>query len=637
VATITPELYLTLRRPSQATVTRDGRRVAFVLGDVCGERDRAPGSRVYVIEDGTAQPATRGLGQEALPEWSADGSLLAFASDHDHPGRFGLYVLRANGRADPVGDVAGSVEHIRWGARGEIFASAADLGADLDATKAALPVREQGAPEDDPKVIRPHVRWRRLYCLSADGDTREITPAGVNVWEFDANDSGTVVLLASSDPSEMGWFSPFLAVLDPQTTSVRRIAEPGVQVTCPRVSPSGVRVAYCCGFTSDRGIVAGNVAVVDLETGRETLPLTDLGVSWLQWRDDETLWYAGWRGMRSMFGLLHVDGRAQELWCDRAVLGDPFQPRVSAGDGVVVSVEEAPGKPPEVVRFETSDPERGWQPLTKFNAALTGFGRPRDERFDWHGDDGLELEGLLLTPVNADRPLPLVTIVHGGPTSLWSYTFATFLGESLYLTGAGYAVFLPNPRGSAGRGQAFARANVGDLGGGDFRDIVAGVDALVAAGVADPRRLAIMGASYGGYMTGWAVTQTDRFACGVAVACISNFASAQNTSNIGRSIVMLLGEDTSTLGGLVFQRSSVNHTHRCTTPTLVVHGAEDLACPVSQAHELYQALRDAGVETELVVYPREGHAILEREHQLDFIGRVHSWLERHLPTTEEKR
>ncbi len=249
------------------------------------------------------------------------------------------------------------------------------------------------------------------------------------------------------------------------------------------------------------------------------------------------------------------------------------------------------------------------------------------ERRLWHCDEH-EIEGLLLRPAGADGPLPLIVWVHGGPTGAHAIEYPTL--HDAALLDAGYAVLLPNPRGSSGRGQPFARANIGDMGGGDLRDILAGVDAMVAAGVADPDRIGIAGGSYGGFMAAWAVTQTDRFRASIPFAAVTDWLSFHNTTNIGRFDELFLAADPYEAGGEYFHRSPVVHARAVKTPTLVMHGELDLCVPVSQGIEFHQALAEAGVETELVIYPREGHGWREREHQLDGCRRMVEWFNQHL-------
>ena len=208
--------------------------------------------------------------------------------------------------------------------------------------------------------------------------------------------------------------------------------------------------------------------------------------------------------------------------------------------------------------------------------------------------------------------------------------FAPAYGLPQILAAAGYATLLPNVRGSVGRGPEFAEANLGDMGGGDLQDILTGIDSLVGDGIVDDARVAIAGGSYGGFMSSWAVTQTDRFAAAIPFAVVTNWVSFHATTNIGQFDRLFLQADPYDAEGDYTQRSPVYHASKCRTPTLIIHGEDDLCTPLPQAVEFYNALVEAGCETELVVYPREGHGWTEREHLLDSWNRVRDWLTRHL-------
>ena len=207
----------------------------------------------------------------------------------------------------------------------------------------------------------------------------------------------------------------------------------------------------------------------------------------------------------------------------------------------------------------------------------------------WSAPDGLEIEGLLMTPNGAEGPLPLLTLVHGGPTWNWGAFFSDSEPNAVLLASAGYACLLPNPRGSIGR-DAFAQAVIGDSGGMDFQDVMSGVDACIALGVADPERLGISGLSYGGYLAGWAVTQTDRFGAAVAMSVVSNYVSFHLTSEVWMYDEMILEGDWNDPTSQYVERSPVTHAHRCRTPTLVLQGAEDRCTPVGQGWELANAI-----------------------------------------------
>ena len=313
--------------------------------------------------------------------------------------------------------------------------------------------------------------------------------------------------------------------------------------------------------------------------------------------------------------------------------GDVCKPQVAVTDGgaVVMTTHEAHGVPPELARF---DPDGGtWLRLTSFNHELAdGVGFPDVRTIRWASADGLEIEGRLMTPIAATRPLPMLVLVHGGPTWCWNAVFSDSEPNAVLLAAAGYAVLLPNPRGSTGRGHAFAQAVIGDCGGKDFEDIMAGVDWCIAEGVADPGRLGISGLSYGGFMAGWAVTQTDRFKAAVAFSVVANHQSFFLTSEVAGYAEMILDGAWSDQAGQFPDRSPIFHAQRCSTPTLVIQGQMDRCTPVGQGEELFGAIALTGTECELVVYPREGHVPVEREHLPDALQRTQTWFDRHLMT-----
>jgi dipeptidyl aminopeptidase/acylaminoacyl peptidase len=252
------------------------------------------------------------------------------------------------------------------------------------------------------------------------------------------------------------------------------------------------------------------------------------------------------------------------------------------------------------------------------------------QRVSWTASDGLEIQGLLVVP-DGPGPHPLVTSVHGGPVAATLEKWAMRGLTTAFLVSRGFAVFFPNPRGSTGRGQAFAEMVYGDMGGADAQDDLAGIDALVERGVADPARLGVVGGSYGGFMAAWLATQTDRFAASVALSPVTDWYSQHFTSNIGHWDHLILKDEIGTPGGEYFKRSPIAFAHRVKTPTLVTAGSFDRCTPPGQAREFYQALVEGGVETELVIYPGEGHGVRNMPASLDWIARITGWFERHMP------
>jgi dipeptidyl aminopeptidase/acylaminoacyl peptidase len=628
------ERLLDLRQPSDLQFTNDGTRFAFVVTDAAADAEQSPASRIWTgVVGGSVREATAGVGADILPRFSPDGSRLAFASNRRDPDRFSLFVLEAGAEARFVADVGGSIEDLQWTEDGgHILVLAFGRAARL----ATPGVPGTDSVEDDPEVWRPTEHRRTVIAVATDtGQLAPVCPRDLNVWEFSYH-AGHIVAVVSDDPSEGAWYDARVAVIDVSAAQVRELYAPDRQVQSPMLSPDGARVAVIEGLCSDRGTLAGTIAVLELESGAHAVLAPELDVSFVAWVDATTIAYAGPRGLGSHCGFVSLAGLVDEVWSGPSQLGSLAAPplAVSAGGRYFAASRDAPGEPPEVWVCDTAKRADGWHRITSMNDGLRGLPAPIVEELRWHGDELLEIEGLLLRPARRDdRALPLVVLVHGGPTSNWSYCFAPgYLNEGFILAQAGYAVLLPNQRGSTGRGQDFARANLGDLGGADFRDIVCGVRHCVETGLADAKRIGIMGVSAGGLMSAWAGTQTTEFAAAVAISCISDWLSFAYTSSVGRFVEIFLQTDPAQGGGRCWQLSPIAHVDRAETPTLILHGATDSLTPLGQAVELYNGLVRNGCTAELVVYPREGHGDewVERDHLVDYWTRLREWFDRHL-------
>ncbi len=221
--------------------------------------------------------------------------------------------------------------------------------------------------------------------------------------------------------------------------------------------------------------------------------------------------------------------------------------------------------------------------------------------------------------------------VHGGPVGSWRRMWALRTGLSPLLVQSGYAIFLPNPRGSVGKGQDFIAGVLGDMGGADTDDYLSGLDHLVAEGVADPARIGVMGGSYGGFMSAWIITRTDRFAASIPSSPVTDWFSQHYNSNIGDWDSYFLDDVPSNPSGKYFERSPVFFTEGVTTPTMVIAGLDDRCTPPGQAIEFYEALRMAGAEAELVLYPGEGHGVGHFPAAIDYAARCLAWFERFMP------
>ncbi|MCI0633640.1 MAG: S9 family peptidase [Actinobacteria bacterium] len=624
-----------VRYPVDVSFEHRGDALAVAVFPAHHEEGSSYQSRIWRVSlDGSIEQLTFGPRTDTMPRWSPNDERLAFASEAPVAGRMSLFLRRAGEEARQLGDIAGSVQHAAWTSEGRsLVVLAVDEGGFGAASDGAVRLR-WSEPAPDPDVFRPDQGWRRLHRVDAvSGRTEEVGPPGVAVWEFDLVDASTAVALVSDDPSESGWYRARLALLDLGGRTLRDVWSPDRQVQGPAVDPSGRTVAVLEGWSSDRGLVAGDIRLIDLVSG-ERLPFeSDLSdVTSVGWLDPETMWFAGWHEMGSRFGAVGVDGGIRWTSTEDAIIGpNSFHARIEPirGGHDFVAIRETLRTLPELVR-RGDGAEGSWSTLTTFNAGLAAEldGYPEVRELEWAGAGGLAIRGMLLIP-EGGPPFPTVVMIHGGPTWSWKYGFNA--GYALPLAAAGFAVFLPNYRGSTGRGQAFTRLNVGDPAGDEFEDIVLGVDHIVSLGVAVPGRIGVTGASYGGYLTGWAVCTTDRFAAGVMVSGIVDMLSCHLTCNHAFSEFIFEGDhrDPASLERFM-DRSPITHAAGANTPTLILHGSDDQCTPLGQAEELYQALVLNGTSTELVVYPREGHGFRERHHAADAQRRTVAWFERYL-------
>jgi dipeptidyl aminopeptidase/acylaminoacyl peptidase len=628
----TSERLLDVRTPIELAVAPNGSGLLFTLCPTVTDTGSFLTSDLWMFRDDQPEQITTGAWSDQRAVWSSDGSRLAFLSDRLTAGHALPYTMVLGEEPELAATFEGSAESVAWSTDGSrMLVQVADPGCyGLDWSARAV----TGARPADPDVRRPGDALRRLFLIDlASGDVREVGARGHAIWEVDWDGGATIVAIASEDPpGGSGWYRSKVVRLDLDARTAELLYRPTWQLEGLALSPDGRHAAVAEGYSSDPGLLSGSLKVVDLEGGPTTDPWPDLQtVGFVEWCDEGSLWYASAQGTGTACGRIWLDGRREERWRGDAFIGDEVtKPKCTLGDGgaVVWTTHQAHGRPPELARLDTAGE---WTRVTSFNEAIVeGVAFPDVRTIRWASTDGLEIEGRLMTPHGAEGPLPLLALVHGGPTWYWGPSFSDSEPNAVLLADAGYACLLPNPRGSIGRGHAFAQGVIGDPGGLDFADIMTGIDHCIAEGIADPDRLGISGLSYGGFMAGWAVTQTDRFGAAVAMSVVSNYVSFHLTSEVWYYDEMILDGEWNDPAGLYPERSPVTHALRCTTPTLVLQGAEDRCTPRGQGEELYTALAASGSEVELVVYPREGHVCIERAHALDAIARTQEWFDRHI-------
>jgi dipeptidyl aminopeptidase/acylaminoacyl peptidase len=617
----------------------DGARVAFAGGKL-EKLEGVPTTRICVTDaagGGGTEEVTAGPNDDRSPRWSPDGSRLAFLSDRVKEGRHQLYLLSSDriGEARATPEVEGTVEYIAWSPSGRsILLGVAGTGAELAGALGSGSTKkdDEAAPSWLPTVRVPfgEDEWRRAFVHDVQsGETRAVSREGMNVWEAVWCGEGQLAAIVSDSPDESAWYAAPLAMIDVESGKELILHRGESQLDYPAASPSGRRLAVIHALCSDRLVMAGDVLLVDVETGEATKAETaSVDVTYASWRSEDHLLVGGLRGLRSVIGEIDArTGSFTELYDTDETWGT-FGPVVKPiGSGsAFVGIVQSHQRPPEVAVVEDGD----LRTITSLAHAGSEHQRSvggTEESVSWTAPDGMDIQGLLIRP-SGEGPHPLILWVHGGPvgaeTSFWWTPLMPLL------VSRGYAVLLPNPRGSSGRGQAFAEMVYGDMGGADALDDLAGVDAMVERGVADPTRIGVMGGSYGGFMSAWLPTQDDRFAAAVAISPVTDWYSQHFTSNIGHWDTDILREPPDTPAGQYFNRSPVMFAKNTKTPTLLTAGLRDRCTPAGQAIEFFQALVENGVEAELALYPEEGHGVRKLPTTIDFATRIVGWLDRYL-------
>jgi dipeptidyl aminopeptidase/acylaminoacyl peptidase len=622
------------RRFPEAAISPDGARVAFVQDEPTGEDDRSLPSLFVAVTGSGAPPRRIAVGSGKVPgtvhhlAWSPDSRRLALLADADTPGQLQLHVAQASGNSTQrVTKVKGSLAQPLWSPDGRSVAL-------LFTENARNPVGPTAAKAPAIGVVEESLDVQRIAIVDLSSRAvRTVSPPALYVHEYDWSPDGRrFVATAAPPPGDDGWYISELYAIDASSGKAHSLFKPPLQIGCPRFSRDGKSIAFIAGLMSDEGVLGGEVFLVPAAGGeaKNLTPGRDASPSWLTWLPSsrEILFAENAEG-GSGLAIVGLDGKApRTLWRGAERLSGPVG---LAGPALSVASD---GKSTAVVRQSFTKAPEVWAGLVGEWAALTRANEEAErcwgtaESLAWRSDD-FTVQGWLVHPKEEAGRLPMIVSIHGGPASavVPSWPFST---SPLSHACDGRFVFLPNPRGSQGRGQDFVRANVKDLGGGDLRDVLAGVDEVVKTRAVDDARLGIEGWSYGGFMTMWTVTQTRRFRAAVAGAGIANWQSYYGQNGIARWMLPYFGASVYDDPAVYARSSAINFIKDARTPTLVVVGERDIECPPPQSFEFWRALKAHGVKTELVVYAGEGHGIGKPENRQDLLRRTSAWFREHL-------
>jgi dipeptidyl aminopeptidase/acylaminoacyl peptidase len=561
--------------------------------------------------------------------WSGRGDAMAFLAFDPGASRTTLQIVR-DGQVGTVASVDGVAQTPRFSPDGALVALMATPGAHKESGAV-----EAGAEQVGDIAALTVADEKRIGVVPVSGgEIRYVSPADTFVYEYDWRPDGRgFVATAAKGNGDDNWWIAKLVAVDLGGGEARVIAAPQMQMNVPRVSPDGRTVVFIGGLMSDFGSVGGDIYAVPLSGGEPTDVTPGIKASFTA--------LAPWRGERLQATLLRGDrtevvsldpasGRTLTMWSSAATTtaGDGRMSFDASGARMAAAVEDFTHAPEIFVGGEG----RPFAALTHENAALAPQASVRS--VSWKSD-GFDVQGWLLGPLDPPKgKRPMVVEIHGGPSAAATprYVSAYDLGGfpiAQWLR-QGYFVFQPNPRGSYGQGEAFARANVRDFGGGDLRDILKGIDEVEAVAPVDDRRLGVIGHSYGGFMTMWTVTHSHRFAGAITGAGIADWISYYGENGIDKWLIPFFGGSVYDDPAIYEKLSPIFAIKEATTPTLIYVGERDVECPAPQSFEFWHGLQDVGTPSQFVVYAGQGHAIRSPEDLADLRRRELAWFDKYL-------
>lgn len=633
---LTPKDILSLREIKELQLSPDGKKVAFVVREPHDPRlPQAPRTaNIWVVpSDGSErpQPLIPKLKNATSPRWSPDGRWLAFLSDGTESGSptpaatIQVYLFSSDGgKPERLTSVPGGVQNFAYSPDGKMIAFTAR-------DQLTTQEQERQSAGDDAIEVDRNFKYSRLWVTNlSDRKSVQVTNQDFEIYEFAWSPRGdelALVVARTLKAEDLLLFS--LVVVNRLTGGVVRTLSPNVELTGGlRWSPDGRWITFYEGPPTKE--FSAWVSVVPASGGPVRPLMKDyLGTVYaLDWTaDSKHLLAQSMEGTRQ--ALLTIDSTTGAIRKLADFIGSQWDWSFSTNGQSIVYTAQTPESPSDIWVWTKDAPARK---ITDFNPQTKSWHLGKVREVEWkNSKDGLIRRGVLITPpgYQSGKLYPTVVNTHPGDTPWWAGFHAKWWAWGHLLASNGYVVFLPNTRGVSGEGWRL-HGELGYWGRRSFQDLMDGVDYLVEQKLADPNRLGIGGWSNGGFMTEYAITRTIRFKAAVAQAGHSDMFSLYGTSYLHAAMRVHNPESPYYNRKSYDDDSPITLIRNCRTPTLLLHGVNDRGVPVGQAYEFYRGLKDVGVETELVVYPREGHAIQEYGHQLDVQKRVLAWFDKHL-------
>ena len=636
-----PELQLKLKAVGSPRVSPDGKKIVYTVNEAVMTSDKSEYvTQIWMANLDTKQSIQLTYGEKSStnPKWSPDGNWIAFTSNRKD-NRNGLYLLSVNGgEGEPLTEIKSGVSNFQWSPDSRWLAYTTPDPKTEEEEK-------NDKAKNDFRWIDENVKMARLYLLpikkDANGkrETKKLTTENYHVEDFDWSSDGSRIAFGHvKSPLANDWPTSDVSIIEVASGKISTLANSKAAETSPLYSPDGNSIAVITTDAPPRWAQSAVIQVFPASGGqpKSMAASFDAQPGVAGWSSDsKRLYFSEPKGTGTQIYSLDVAAnRIEEMKTTLAFYTALSLNRTGTTFGFV---RQTPDTPADVYIASVSN----FSPvqITKANADIKMPPVGRTEVITWKSKDGKDIEGLLTYPVGyqAGQKVPMVLNIHGGPAGVFAQSFLGARGVYPLATFAarGYAILRPNPRGSSGYGTEFRRANTRDWGFGDYQDLMTGVDKVIAMGVADPDRLGVMGWSYGGFMTSWIVTQTQRFKAASAGAPVTNLMSFNGTADIPAFVPDYFGGQFWEIMDLYQKHSPMFNVKGVTTPTMIQHGEADIRVPISQGYEFYNALKVKGVPTRMLVLPRQPHGPTEPRMQLAAMKANLDWFDKYIGDKRE--
>lgn len=644
----TVESIMQYKNITETNSSPDGRYVAYVVREAMMEGEKSEyNSQIWVasVDGAFSVQYTHGEKSSTSPRFSPDSEKIAFLSNRSGD-KNQIFVMRLmGGEAEPLTETKTGVTSFQWSPNGDKIGF---LMKDPDTEEEEKKKKEKR----DVILVDQNFKYNHIYTVPLEAENRtiqQLTSGAFHVNTFSWSPDGTTIAFSYAPDPRLNWvfIESDISIIPADSGAVIQVVKrPGLDMY-PNFSPDGKWIAFQSNGGKQERVGLSDIYVVSSSGGQpEALIQTpDRNGQIISWSNDgkyvfvsedfytsRTL-YAIPSSKRNSVEKKIANSSDFDISALTSLNGTSSSFSISNEGDLMSYVYEEPNQPEEV--FIANLNGKILKQLSSINSDFNPGEYGKTELISWESSDGTQIEGLLTYPVGYEegKQYPIVLQVHGGPAGVFrkNYTGQPGIYMTQLFAQKGNIVLRPNPRGSSGYGKDFRYANVKDWGYGDYDDLMSGIDYVLKMGVADVDRQFVMGWSYGGYMTSWIVSQTNRFKAASMGAGLPNLISMTITTDIPDYLVAHMGGESFWENYKEYERhSAIYYFKYVETPTQVIHGSNDLRVPFTQGQEFYNALKMKGVDTEMIVYPRTPHGPREPKFLMDVTPRILIWFKKYM-------